>query len=755
MPRLIRILDRLKARDVPQDYTYYGLASPWLQVRALRVLQYFPPPEDPALLRALADTLKRLLAGNEPAKNANKNNAAHAVVFEAAALAVGLGDAGLLNLAVGLLARFLASREPNLRYLALENLRRLAAAPEVAAAVSRHQRTVVGCLQDGDVSVRRAALDLMFTTAGPGSAAGVVEELLGALPRADPSLREELVLKAAVLAERFPPSREWYVDAMLRLMEAAGAGEGAGDEVWQSVVQLAAGDPALQPYAARKAADALRRGAASEAFLRCASFLVGEYGRQLGDAPPLELFELLHARLPAAAPATRAMLLSAFEKLRAGAPGDAALAAAVAAVLERHAGAADAEVAQRAVEYAGLAKRPGAAAAALLPLPPWERRTSLLLRRLAGREGEGEDEARDRPAWMHAEGAPPAGEEEAAEPEAAAAAVAEPEPAAAEEETAPANGVAAAAPAAVADLLDFGDTPPDVPSSPVAAKSEVQETPAAPTPLDVLAGLGSAAPAPPPGAGIQPTGDLDAWLLRLCVGASGVLYEDANLQVGVRMACQGPTAQLGLFLGNKSRGRLERLVCAVPPAPGFSLSLGAAPAALEAGQQVQVTLEAACQAPFSRPPALQLGYALPAGGAALARTLPLPLAPSKFCQPVDVPPAVFAARWAQVAGAPFKLAERLARPAGADAEGVRRLLAALHFKVLEVPGLAGAGEDAVCAACVFHCGGRQVPCMVVVEGAGGGGDGGGGELAATVATADAVVSGAIKGQLVRQLAGAA
>ena len=46
-----------------QDYTYYGLASPWLQVKCLRVLQYFPPPEEPIVRRMLADIVKRILGG--------------------------------------------------------------------------------------------------------------------------------------------------------------------------------------------------------------------------------------------------------------------------------------------------------------------------------------------------------------------------------------------------------------------------------------------------------------------------------------------------------------------------------------------------------------------------------------------------------------------------------------------------------------------------------------------------------------------
>jgi hypothetical protein len=63
VPRIVRVLERCKQRDVSQDYTYYGLASPWLQVKCLRVLQYFPPPEEPSVRRMLAEIVKRILGG--------------------------------------------------------------------------------------------------------------------------------------------------------------------------------------------------------------------------------------------------------------------------------------------------------------------------------------------------------------------------------------------------------------------------------------------------------------------------------------------------------------------------------------------------------------------------------------------------------------------------------------------------------------------------------------------------------------------
>ena len=69
-----------------------------MQVKCLRVLQYFPPPEDPATSRLLNATLKRIITGSDVAKNINKNNAQHAIVFEAIGLALALdADPDLLN----------------------------------------------------------------------------------------------------------------------------------------------------------------------------------------------------------------------------------------------------------------------------------------------------------------------------------------------------------------------------------------------------------------------------------------------------------------------------------------------------------------------------------------------------------------------------------------------------------------------------------------------------------------------------------
>lgn len=70
--------------------------------------------------------------------NVNKSNAQHAIVFEAVALALAVdAETDILTQAVGLLGKFISVREPNIKYLGLENMVRLAEVPAVNDTISR------------------------------------------------------------------------------------------------------------------------------------------------------------------------------------------------------------------------------------------------------------------------------------------------------------------------------------------------------------------------------------------------------------------------------------------------------------------------------------------------------------------------------------------------------------------------------------------------------------------------------------------
>ena len=69
-----------------------------------------------------------------------------------------------------LLGKFLAVREPNIRYLGLETMARLCAArPRMHAVVQMHQAQVSELLKDQDVSIRKRALDMLFVMCSPGT----------------------------------------------------------------------------------------------------------------------------------------------------------------------------------------------------------------------------------------------------------------------------------------------------------------------------------------------------------------------------------------------------------------------------------------------------------------------------------------------------------------------------------------------------------------------------------------------------------
>lgn len=225
VPKAVRLLDRLvRNAEVPPDYLYYGMPSPWMQIKCMRVLQAFPVAEDPPVANALCAILKLVLdTGSEPVKNVNKGNAVQAVLVEAVGLVLQLERSReLVELTVVQLGRFISAREPNTRYLGLENMARLAVLPQVAAAVRRNLAQVVESLHDLDISIRRRALDLLYGMADADNAQAVVQELLDYLVVSDFAIREELVLKIAVLAEKFPPSKKWYLDVVLVLVDKAG-----------------------------------------------------------------------------------------------------------------------------------------------------------------------------------------------------------------------------------------------------------------------------------------------------------------------------------------------------------------------------------------------------------------------------------------------------------------------------------------------------------------------------------------------------
>lgn len=93
--------------------------------------------------------------------------------------------------------------------------------------------TIVISLRDPDVSIRRRALDLLFCLCDQSVAGNVVNELLDYLQENDYELKEEMVLKIAILAEKFAENLNWYIDVIIKLIEYAG--DYVSEDIWYRV----------------------------------------------------------------------------------------------------------------------------------------------------------------------------------------------------------------------------------------------------------------------------------------------------------------------------------------------------------------------------------------------------------------------------------------------------------------------------------------------------------------------------------------
>lgn len=120
-------------------------------------------------------------------------------------------------LGVNILGKFLANRDNNIRYVALNTLIKVVAVEP--NAVQRHRNTILECLRDPDISIRRRALDLSFTLINEGNVRVLIRELLSFLEVADNEFKPIMTSEIGVAVDRFAPNKRWHVDTMLRVLK--------------------------------------------------------------------------------------------------------------------------------------------------------------------------------------------------------------------------------------------------------------------------------------------------------------------------------------------------------------------------------------------------------------------------------------------------------------------------------------------------------------------------------------------------------
>lgn len=708
----VKAAQRLKRivvdNDIAPDYLYYKVPCPWIQVKLLRLMQYYPPSgpsaqkplvlhmlilstEDTHVRSLIRESLQQVLreAMLMP-KNVQQNNAQNAVLFEAINLVIHLDTEQELMVQISSrLGKFIQSRETNVRYLGLDAMTHFAARAETLDPIKRHQNIIIGSLRDRDISVRRKGLDLLYSMCDPSNSQPIVNELLKYLQSADFAIREEMVLKIAILTEKYATDIQWYVDISLRLI--AMAGDHVSDEVWQRVIQIVTNNEELQVYAAQTILEYVKAEQCHETLIKIGGYLLGEFGHLIADAKgcsPIEQFLALQAKLHSCSTSTRAILLSSFVKFVNLFPE---IKPQLLHVFRAYSHTLDSELQQRACEYLTLATLPTDDLLRTVcdEMPPFPERTSALLSRLHGKHaGTG-----DKRTWIV--GGKDANTDNK------------------EILLTQSTGLKRSfTPTANGALSPTNGTHPTTNGNPAPATNgthgledlDMTSTPSKPPNLASAAHL---SPGWEPG------------YRRLLFAAEAVLYEDVQMQIGLRSEYRGSMGCLILYFTNRSPSAIGSFTTTLDN-PNTKEQLRIDTKSLpdsnihpEAQAQQTVMFEA--KSVFSLPPTIRVSYL---AGALQALTLQLPVVMHKFMDAADLTADDFFKRWRQIGGAPREVQRVVGLQAGSrgrgmgDAKRTKQIAEAFGWGVLR--GV-DPNEKNVVGASVLHTGIGKLGCLLRLE----------------------------------------
>ncbi|XP_075220682.1 adaptor protein complex 1, gamma subunit isoform X2 [Lycorma delicatula] len=277
VPNLVRILKNLILAGYSPEHDVSGVSDPFLQVKILRLLRILGK-NDAEASEAMNDILAQVATNTETSKNVGNT-----ILYETVLSIMDIkSESGLRVLAVNILGRFLLNNDKNIRYVALNTL--LKTVYVDTSAVQRHRATILECLKDPDVSIRRRALELSLALVNGNNVRTMMKELLIFLEKADPEFKAQCSSNIMLSAERYSPNKRWHLDTLFRVLIAAG--NYVRDDVVSSTIQLISETTSQQAYMVQQLWTALEHDTADrQPLIQVATWCVGEYGDLLLYSP--------------------------------------------------------------------------------------------------------------------------------------------------------------------------------------------------------------------------------------------------------------------------------------------------------------------------------------------------------------------------------------------------------------------------------------------------------------------------------------
>ena len=243
VPTLVKILKTLIMSGYSPEHDVCGVSDPFLQVKILRILRILGHNDEDAS-EQMNDILASVATNTESTKNVG-----NAILYETVITIMEIrSESSLRVLAVNILGRFLLNTDKNIRYVALTTLLKTVQADY--NAVQRHRSTIVDCLKDPDVSIRKKAMELCFALINSSNIKSMCKELILFLEKSDFEFKSICSSNLCICAEKYAPNTRWHIDTMIRVLTTAG--NYVRDDVVGNLIQLISEASALHSYAVQQ-----------------------------------------------------------------------------------------------------------------------------------------------------------------------------------------------------------------------------------------------------------------------------------------------------------------------------------------------------------------------------------------------------------------------------------------------------------------------------------------------------------------------
>lgn len=382
VPLLVRNLKSLVTTGYSPEHDVSGITDPFLQVKILRLLRILGKGDVQAS-ETMNDILAQVATNTDGSKNVGNS-----ILYETVLTVLDIeADSGLRVMAINILGKFLSNRDNNIRYVALNTLNKVVTMD--TNAVQRHRNIILDCLRDGDISIRKRALELSYALINEQNVRILVRELLAFLEVADDEFKLGMTTQISLAAERFAPNKRWHIDTFLRVLKLAG--NFVREEILSSFIRLVAHTPELQAYTASKLFLALKADISQESLTLAATWILGEYSEILVEGgltdeeepksiSDKDIIDLLFSILdsPYANHLIRQFVLAAITKISSRPTTTSDGQDRIANVLLKYTTNPELELQQRAVEFASLYSLNELREGVLERMPPPELKATVL-----------------------------------------------------------------------------------------------------------------------------------------------------------------------------------------------------------------------------------------------------------------------------------------------------------------------------------------------------------------------------------------